>query len=118
MNPPTVDPWFFRKVLTERQTLIFLIAFSFAVALQGGAAYWPYPDFDFAGEKGTFTTYLELFGLRVKLVAFRESFLWYWMGLQAAAIFAALKLRSRIGLLLAVVLPMLWICLMVGRSTP
>ena len=118
MNPPTVDPWFFRNVLSERQTLIFLIAFSFAATLQGCAAHWPYPDFDFAGEKGTFITYLELFGFRVKLAAFRESFLWYWMGLQAVAIFAALKLRSRIGLLLAVVLPMLWIFLMVGRSTP
>jgi len=118
MNPPAVDSWFFRNVLSERQTLIFLIAFSFVAALQGCAAHWPYSDFDFAGEKGTFITYLELFGFRVKLAAFRESFLWYWIGLQAAAIFAALKLRSRIGLLLAIVLPMLWIFLMVGRSTP
>jgi hypothetical protein len=118
MNSPTVNSWFFRNILSERQALVFLIAFWFAVLVQAFAVHLPGPDFDFAGEKGTFATYLELLDFRVKLAAFREGFLWCWIGLQAVAIFTAVKLRSWIGLVLAVVLPMLWIFLMVGRFTP
>ncbi|MEK7994066.1 MAG: hypothetical protein AAB403_09710 [Planctomycetota bacterium] len=115
MNPLR---WFLDHVLSERQTLVFVIAVWFVASLQSCAVYFPEPDFHFTDDKGTSVTYLELFGRRMKLVSFRESFFWYWIGLHALAIFVAVKLRSRIGLSLTIILPMLWVFLIVRRFTP
>ena len=118
MSASTPEPWFFREVLSERQTAICLLSIGFVAALQSCAVNFPDHDFYFTDDKGTYVTYLELFSYQMKLVTFRESFFWYGVGLQVVAIFVAVKLRSRIGLLLAIVLPMLWVLLIVGRFTP
>jgi hypothetical protein len=111
-------PWFFRKVLSERQTLFFLITVWFVATLHSCVVNLPGPDYRFTDDKGTYVTYLRLLGYQMELASFRDGLFWCWLGLQILAVFVAVKLRTRIGLILAVVAPLLWVFLVVGQFTP
>jgi hypothetical protein len=60
---------------------------------------------------------LEFLGYSTRLTVFREVF-WYLLSVQIFAVFVAVKVRSQMGLLLAIVLPMLWMFHVVGHYAP
>lgn len=106
--------WLFDHVLSERQVAVLSVAIGAVIALQSGA--WNLRTGDIiTSDKGNEIHYLVLLGQGIRIASL-QAFFPYFVGGQALLVLMAVMFRSRLGLALAIVLPLLWICLVEVRG--
>lgn len=111
MNP---RHWFFDRVLSELQVVVLLIAIGAVIVLQSSA--WSFGTRDvISADKGNEIHYLAFVGQSIRVMSLKALFP-YFVGGQVFLVLMAVIFRSRVGLAIAIVLPLLWVCLVEVRS--